>query len=141
MNVAYCPKCHKAHTFESAPGMIRCTACRFVWDARTGVSQAERDAFRVDLRRRRAESLAHTIFSQLQHYIPRANEREAFKELLAVLEQQGVEVLTDQLREDAGLPARGPDGWTVDELLELEKKRLELISRPLAPVTVFVERN
>ena len=61
-------------------------------------------------------------------------DREVHSVLYSVLMAEGVEVVTDSLRQEIGLPARGPDGWTPDELLAMEKIRLEIMSRPMPPV-------
>jgi hypothetical protein len=41
-----------------------------------------------------------------------------------------VEVVTDYTRQEAGLPPRDGKGWTMEELVALERKRLELMSAP-----------
>ena len=55
--------------------------------------------------------------------------------LTDLLMEKGLEVISDYDREQAGLPRRGPDGWTADELVALEKSRLEMLFRPFS-VTV-----
>lgn len=47
----------------------------------------------------------------------------------------GVEFVTDYDREQCGLPPRGPEGWTVEELMLLERVRL---SRMLAPPPMMI---
>lgn len=57
--------------------------------------------------------------------------REVSCALLAVLMEEGVEALTDYDRQEVGLPPRGPDGWTIEEMIAMEKKRLEALMVPL----------
>ena len=59
--------------------------------------------------------------------LPRRVSRIIQDEMMA----EGVEVFTDYDRQEAGLPPRGLDGWTVEELLALEKMRLDALTRPM----------
>lgn len=90
---------------------------------------------RVDLRRRRAEMLVGQIMrvidDKLNEEIPRVRHDTHYA-LLELFMQEGIEVLSDYDRAAAGLPPRGPDGWTMDEIIAMEKYRLELLYRPLA---------
>lgn len=56
------------------------------------------------------------------------------RDLLEFCEREGIEILTDQDRKFAGLPPRGPLGWTEQELQILELRRQEVMLSPLAPV-------
>jgi hypothetical protein len=47
--------------------------------------------------------------------------RQVSRVLFEVLVATGAEVLTDHDRHDLGLPPRGPDGWTVEELRASER--------------------
>ena len=102
----------------------------------TATEQRERD-MRPNLRRMRADSLAHHIFAGLEKFIPYEAQNDAHKALHECLFREGVEVLTDRLREAFKLPPRGPDGWTVDELVALEEARLERITSP--PPLIYVD--
>ena len=42
-----------------------------------------------------------------------------------------VEIVSDFDRQQYGLTPRGPDGWTMEEIVELEKRRLELMFAPM----------
>lgn len=96
------------------------------------MSTATHQIERMDLRRRRAMSLASAIMNKLEPYINDDAYRGAYDALAELLGQEGVEVLTDHDRQAHGLPPRGPDGWTTDELIALERRRLELMTRPLS---------
>jgi hypothetical protein len=73
-----------------------------------------------------------------QHMVPR--EDKSWRDLDYALEElfvkEGVEVLTDLSRQDLGLPPRGPDGWTVEEIIACEQRMLEAMLRPVPPVIV-----
>jgi hypothetical protein len=87
---------------------------------------------RIDLRRRRAEVLCHGVMQAIDPYLDRdASRRDIYEALMKLFHQEGVEVLSDYDRQQYGLPPRGPDGWTVEEIVALEEKRLEMLRRPL----------
>jgi len=89
---------------------------------------------RLNLRQRRAESMAAAIMQALDDFLPRRNRREIHDALGVMLMTEGVEVLTDWDREQAGLPPRGPDGWTIEELVALEQKKMEALTRPMSAI-------
>jgi hypothetical protein len=94
----------------------------------------------INLRERRAFELAHAIMKETVDFVPRRLEREFFRRLVDVLETAGVEVITDAERERAGLPPRGPEGWTAPELLALERAWLEALYKPMI-MTIDKDRN
>jgi hypothetical protein len=103
----------------------------------TATAKRTQDSFRVDLRRRRAEALVAMTMQAIDPFLNRQIDTarsDAFYALLDLFTTRGVEVLTDADRADAGLPCRGEDGWTPNELEALEKVRLATLLRPL---TVF----
>ena len=57
---------------------------------------------RINLRQRRAESLAAAIMQALEDYLPDRNRREAYDALGKMLMMEGVEVMTDWDRQQAG---------------------------------------
>jgi len=102
----------------------------------------------MDLRRRRAEQLTAAVLHELRPRIDATDPEElphrimriVHETMLEVMCQQGVEVMTDYTREEAGLPPRGPDGWTVEEMMALESRRLEILTKPITmtvPVHTF----
>lgn len=99
---------------------------------------------RSDGRRLRAMALQHAILHIVGRHISnedRAHDcmRAISYELFDKLHAEGAEIITDDIRVEVGLPARGPDGWTVDELFALERKRLEMLMAPMP--MVFVETS
>lgn len=87
-------------------------------------------SMRMDLRRNRAMPLTAAIFDKMRPFIEPDRLRDAHEELYSLLLQEGIEILTDQTRAEAGLPPRGPDGWTAAELHALEASRLQLLLPP-----------
>ena len=95
---------------------------------------------RVDRRRMRAMALTHQIMQIVGKYVDRDRERDCMRdlayELQEHLEKGGAEVISDYDRQVCGLSPRGPDGWTMEEIIELEKRRLELMCAPM-PTVIF----
>jgi len=100
---------------------------------------AMQEMIRFDIRRRRAESLMAAVLSNLYPCIDATHPEDlphritslVQEAMFEVMFEHGVEVLTDADREAAGLPPRGPHGWTIEELMALERRRLEVLTRPL----------
>lgn len=93
--------------------------------------RATDELMRTDLRRLRAEALIAAIFDKLEPYLPYEGKRDAYDALRELLTQEGVEVMTDRTRQEAGLPARDGLGWTIEELVAMERQRLELLTQPI----------
>ena len=90
---------------------------------------------RVNLRQLRAQSLAHAIFDAVRPFIDDEHYRDVMYALEDLFRDKGVEVLTDLDRQQYGLPARGPDGWTAEEIVALEQKRFDALFAP--PPMIF----
>lgn len=95
---------------------------------------------RIDKRRLRAMALAAQIMHIVGKYIPDDRERDAMRdlhyELQEALEKVGAEIVSDFDRQQYGLPPRGPDGWTMEEIVRLEERRLELMFAPMPPIVM-----
>lgn len=89
------------------------------------------DIPRLDLRQRRAEVMANGIMKELDDFIAPALQREAYRKILDLLCQSGVEILTDFDRHQMGLPERDNLGWTKEEVAAFEAAKLEAMTRPL----------
>jgi hypothetical protein len=96
------------------------------------------DTMRADLRSNRARSLTHLIFRIVRPHLRddeegRYYEREEqiLSQIMRELHDLGAEVVTDETRRVAGLSPRGSDGWTMEELIALEKRRIELLTAPI----------
>jgi hypothetical protein len=85
-------------------------------------------------------SLMAQIMQIVGKYIPddreRDLERDLYYELQEALEKAGAEIISDFDRQQYGLPPRGPDGWTMEEIVELEKRRLEMMFAPMPPMVM-----
>lgn len=88
-------------------------------------------SLRYDLRRQRATALTAAVLHELDRHTPDDVREDVHNALMRVFTQEGVDILTDYTRAEVGLPPRGPDGWTVEEMVALERARLEVIARPL----------
>lgn len=92
----------------------------------------EREMLRPNMRKQRADELTHAILRTIRPFIDGDREEDIYRALDDLLEKHGAEIVTDYTRKEAGLPPRGPDGWTVEEMMALEKRRLELLYAPLS---------
>jgi hypothetical protein len=89
-----------------------------------------------DLRRIHAQRFVAEILHIVETHL---NDEDRRRRVIRILAEElfdaawkaGVHVLTDGDRQAAGLPPRGPFGWTDDELRALEDKRLENLRRPV----------
>ncbi len=90
-------------------------------------------SLRYDLRRRRATALTAAVLGEMRRQGVDLHDdyRGIHDALMNVFTQEGVEVVTDYTRAEAGLPPRGPDGWTLEEMAALERARLEAITAPI----------
>lgn len=91
---------------------------------------------RLDLRKSRAMSLCASIMQEISPYINPDDYNHAYDKLLGLLYDEGIEIITDYTRASAGLPKRLQDGWTLEEVQALEKKRLEIMLNPMAPIFI-----
>ena len=89
---------------------------------------------RTDIRRLRSQQLVAAIMGAVDPFLSdeRHAREDAYNALAKLLHSEGAEVITDSLRDEIGLPPRGPDGWTAEEIVALERRRLEMLARPLA---------
>jgi hypothetical protein len=92
---------------------------------------------RINLRQRRAEGLAIEIERRIEKASPyiryeasHGARRAISNAIRDVLMEVGADLITDHDRSEAGLPPRGPDGWTVQELHAIERRRLEALYAP-----------
>lgn len=106
-----------------------------------------RDQRRFNIRQARAQALAHAIFREIQaplRELRDTGDDRAIDDVMRCIERflrdEGVEVLSDMDRQALDLPARGPDGWTPDEVIAMEARRLEILNKPLT-MTVWPPRE
>lgn len=104
------------------------------------------DMMRVDRRQQRALMFTHMMMAIVRKHLEKFMDdcvegiwsrdyRDVMRDVTCELEdlcrREGIEILSDQMRADIGLPPRGPDGWTVEEIIALEEKRLEIMRAPM----------
>lgn len=104
----------------------------------TGIAKR---GYELDLRRRRADEFFAFVMHAIGDLIE--DRREAHHRLIQLLEESGVEIITDHIREEAGLPPRGGTGWTREELAALELARMATLIRPLSipPISLPVTKK
>lgn len=87
-----------------------------------------------NLRQRRAEMLAAMVMNCLDRFIRDDQEvdcrKYASRELMLLFSALGAEVITDFERLQAGLPQRGPMGYTDEELRIMEANRAAALFTP-----------
>jgi len=91
---------------------------------------------RLDLRRARATRLVAALMHELVGVLPddRYIIRDVHDTLMRVLSNEGIEVISDANRQVLGLPPRGPDGWTAEEIVAMERRRMDEMLRPISMV-------
>ena len=94
------------------------------------------DQFVPDRQRRQIDAIVHLVMEAVRKHIPDEGNahKHAVYDLRDALESAGIDIITNEEREKAGLPPRGPKGWTYEELKVLEVKRMEALLRPLPPM-------
>lgn len=92
----------------------------------------------INLRKRRADQIVAMLMTTLSPVVDRIERGESrhprsdvWGTLHEAFFESGAELLTDALRTEIGLPPRGPHGWTAEEIFELERRRLEVLKRPI----------
>lgn len=94
-----------------------------------------------DRRRQRAMGLAREVFHRIERFLTPGDERFAMDAIMDAFTDAGVEVLTDHVREDIGLEPRGPDGWTLQEIIALERVYLERLTSPPPPPRIWITQG
>jgi DUF1009 family protein len=88
---------------------------------------------RPNLRAWRAQRLARAVVEKIRPNLADGEEASVLAELTQVFSDLGVEVLTDEDRAEYGLPPRGPDGWTEEEIKAIEQRRRAALGMPSVP--------
>lgn len=99
---------------------------------------------RDDRRRMRSHALVSHILHVIEkHLSGKDNRRNVMRDIAYELDDkfrtEGVEIITDATRAEAGLLPRGPDGWTIEEMQILERRRLEAMYSVTPPVMIVKE--
>ncbi len=90
--------------------------------------------FTIDRQQRQTMAVVHFIMSTINKYIPPEDREYARHDLFEAIQKAGVEIITAENRAAAGLPPRGPKGWTDHELHIMEAKRIEAMLAPMPPI-------
>jgi hypothetical protein len=110
---------------------------------RTATKLSSRDdGLTINARYMRAQQMTAHVMHAIGKYITDEENdhyREAARALLDLFYDNGVDVITDQMRADAGLPPRGEKGWTEQELHVMEMRRIEAMLKPMQQVFVMVD--
>lgn len=81
----------------------------------------------------RARMLTAEVLRSIEPFLNLDVRRQDVSDaVLNLFMTEGVEVLTDHTRAEIGLPPRNAKGWTMEEVLALERVRLELMTRPMS---------
>lgn len=97
------------------------------------------DDMTIDARYKRAQAMTAHVMHAIGKFITdeeRDYHREATRALLDLFFDNGVDIITDQHRADAGLPPRGKKGWTQQELHIMEMKRIQAMLEPMPPIYI-----
>jgi hypothetical protein len=91
---------------------------------------------RINLRQHRAMRLVAALMHELSPVLPEDKyvRRDVYDVLTRTLSAEGIEIVTDADREALGLPPRGPDGWTAEEIVTMERRRLDEMLRPISMI-------
>lgn len=108
------------------------------------MAKAFEQLMRADVRRLRSHALvSHILHIVEKHLSGEDNRRNAMRDISYELDEkfraEGVEIITDATRAEAGLMPRGPDGWTIEELQILERRRIEAMYSIAPPVMIVKE--
>lgn len=94
--------------------------------------------FTPDRRRQQVMAVIALIMDAIGKHIPDDghSRKHATYDLLDALDGAGIDIITNDDRAKAGLPPRGPKGWTDQELKILDLKRMEAMLAPMPPLIV-----
>jgi hypothetical protein len=95
---------------------------------------ASEQMMRQNMRMMRARSLVGAVMSKIDPFLDHDQDhvrKGVYEALLELFHSEGVDVITDAQRADAGLPPRGPDGWTMEEIVAIEHHRLNVLTAPI----------
>jgi hypothetical protein len=106
------------------------------------MSDLELDPPRINLRAIRVQQLVSMVLRSVSSHAPEIVHRQLMNigaELTDEFEKNGLEVLSDYQRQLMKLPKRGPDGWTVEEIIRWDNYRMELMTRPISLSEPLIE--
>ena len=97
--------------------------------------------YTIDRQRQQTMAVVHFVMTTVNKYISPDEREYAYHELFEAIQKAGVDIITADHRAAAGLPPRGPKGWTDHELQVLEAKRMEMLLAPHPPMIISASRT
>jgi hypothetical protein len=92
---------------------------------------------RQNLRHRRAMMLTAAVLRIVDEHTRHLRDpedrymRNIHDAVMDAFMAEGVDVLTDHDRAQIGLAPRGPDGWTMEEIIAMDERRLAHMRTPM----------
>lgn len=85
----------------------------------------------LDIRRKRADAFASEILRTISPILSNPDDFRIIARAVSDLcRTAGIEIITDKVRDELGLPHRSPEGWTGTELAAMELARVEAMIAP-----------
>lgn len=98
------------------------------------------DSIWMDLRHARATQITGHVMNAIGKFFDTDPEQRnaylASNALYDLFYKCGAEVVSDERRAEAGLPARDLKGWTAQELAIMDAKRIQTMFGPIEPLIV-----
>lgn len=91
---------------------------------------------RINLRHNRAMRMVAATFHAIKKHIDDDAWEAVHDALMKLFTEEGVEIFTDADRAQLGLPPRGPDGWTAEEIVAMDHRITSALVAPVPPVFV-----
>ena len=101
-------------------------------EAAEGLNMRTATQHRFDFRRSRSQQMLAAVMNELGDLIPHQNRKDAYNKLFDLFMTEGVDIITDQDRRDAGLQPRDEFGTTPGELAVMELHKLDAMLKPIS---------
>ncbi len=94
------------------------------------------EPLRPNLRRLRASQLSAMVIQVVAKHADPDALNAIHVELYQMFHDHGAELISDFDRQQHGMSPRGPDGWTAEEMLLLERFRVLALQNSMKPIMV-----
>lgn len=92
---------------------------------------------RINYRHRKVQMIVGTVMQIVEKHLPPISNRTRIAyALYDEFSKVGAEIISDFTRQQLGLPPRGPDGWTQEEIKAYETRLLHTMLEPF-PHTII----